>query len=86
MLIDRLADGGRWTIPMNGSVWQVDKQARQLKCVAGPDDDDMFDKITSCCQHLGYATVRKDASPTVVLAEDACGTMKLNASRNIHLN
>ena len=54
-LIDTLNDGG-WAIPMNGSIWVVDKKNCVLRCMVGTKAD-LFDRVTACCEQIGYTTV-----------------------------
>lgn len=70
-LIRSMSDGGRWTIPMNQSVWAIDKTNKVFRCVVGPKDD-MFDKLTKVCARLGYKVeyAPESVAPAVIGAED----------------
>lgn len=54
-LIDRLNDGGLWSIPQNGSDWRLDKKAKVFRCVTGPKDA-LFEQLTIIGKKLGYTT------------------------------
>lgn len=71
-----LNDGGTWVIPMNGSIWRHDKVNKLLVCTVGKVDD-MFHKISVCCESLGYVAVLKaDMEQALVISPDTFGTTK----------
>lgn len=75
-LIESMADGGMWGIPMNQSVWRLDKTNRVFKCVHGTKDD-MFEKLTKVCAKLGYTTaLAVENLPAHVIDEQLRGTGK----------
>lgn len=53
--IDRLSHDAFWGIPMNRSIWRVDKVNRVLRCVYGKQDD-LYHRITVCSSLIGYTT------------------------------
>jgi hypothetical protein len=54
-LIQNMSHLALWGIPVNGSLWRLDKEQRVFACIHGPRDD-MFDRITAVCRPLGYRT------------------------------
>jgi hypothetical protein len=74
--IARINNGGTWIIPMNGSIWRINHTDKKLVCTSGPKDD-MYDRITIVCQHLGYTTEYAAASNATVLTAADAGSGKL---------
>lgn len=62
-LIAQMSDGGVWGIPMNQSVWKLDKTNKVFTCIHGKMDD-MFDKLTKVCKELGWTTALKPQAMT----------------------
>jgi hypothetical protein len=54
-LITDLNDGAFWLIPMNQSIWKLDKVNHIFCCIYGSKDD-LFWRITVTCDGLGYTT------------------------------
>jgi len=55
-IIQTLKDGGRWGIPLNSSIWQLDKVRKVFTCIHGPKDDMIYHQLTNVCRVLGYTT------------------------------
>ena len=85
-MINMIKDGGTWAIPMNGSVWSVDKTNKVLTCKTG-ENDDMFFKVTKCCDAFGYTTALGTTVKSSTLASDLVetgnGRLNLKYSTNI---
>lgn len=52
-LVQSLKDGGVWAVPMNLSVYRIDKKAKVLALVSGIKDD-VFDKNVVVFGQIGY--------------------------------
>lgn len=74
-MIRMLNDGGSWVIPMNQSVWKIDKKRKVFVCIHGANDD-MFHKITVCCRQLEYTTEYAPGSDPISVDMHMCGTTK----------
>jgi len=75
-LIRGLKHGGTWVIPMNGSIWQLDKEKKTFICTVGALDD-MFWKVYVCCKALGYRALHADSTMQAsIISAETAGTGK----------
>jgi len=74
--LNKVSHNAVWTIPMNNTVWRVDKVNRVLKLAAGQDDR-FFEVLTAVCAKIGYRVIRAPETPALLsLGSDDHGSGK----------
>lgn len=89
-----MADGSKWGIPHNQSVWIINKVSKILTCVHGDYNDPMSQAVRKVCPLIGYTTMHapenmtqeqvQQAMKPVTLGADVYGTGKSDVSVTEH--
>lgn len=75
-LISYIKDGGVWGVPMNDTVYRLDKTNRILKLIRGPKDG-IFERITATFAQLGWKVIEAREKVTQEILDEAFGFGKV---------
>ena len=82
-LINRIHDGGIWEIPVNHSVWKIDKTQQVMRCIRG-EQDDLYHKLVKVCAALSYRVEYAPGSlPKQVIDAALAGGGKINTRTDL---